>query len=124
MEAELEQQQNRNITSEEFCAADVRFHRAIADASHNRMLSFIMYTLIEALQPVANMIAYRFREREIITAQHKRLLVAVKNQDSNLATAILKEQIEYLDQLHTEAQANHQQKESNKTLSAPNIFGR
>ena len=83
-----------------------------------------MYTLIEALQPVANMIAYRFREREIITAQHKRLLVAVKNQDSNLATAILKEQIEYLDQLHTEAQANHQQKESNKTLSAPNIFGR
>lgn len=124
MEKELEQQQNRSISSEEFCAADVRFHRAIADASHNRMLSFIMYTLIEALQPVANMIAYRFREREIITGQHKRLFVAIENQDAKLASAILSEQIEYLEQLHKEAQENHQKKADNSTLSPPNIFGR
>ena len=108
MQLELQQQLDNTISPEQFCAADVRFHRAIADASHNRMLSFVMYTLIEALQPVANMIAYRFREREIITGQHKRLLGAITRQDEQLACAILDEQIRYLDQLHEEAQANHQ----------------
>ena len=111
MQLELQQQLDNTISPEQFCAADVRFHRAIADASHNRMLSFIMYTLIEALQPVANMIAYRFREREIITGQHKRLLGAITRQDEQLACAILDEQIQYLDQLHEEAQANHQEKQ-------------
>jgi DNA-binding FadR family transcriptional regulator len=104
----LTHQKNRNISPEEFCAADVRFHRAIADASHNKMLSFIMYTLIEALQPVSNMIAYRFRERDIITSQHERIFNAIHDQDANLACAILAEQIDYLQQLHEDARASHQ----------------
>jgi len=110
MRSELKYQSDSSITAEEFCAADVRFHRAIADASQNRMLSFVMYSLIEALQPVANMIAYRFRERDIILMQHRRLLGAIEEQDSSLACAVIKEQIEYLAQLHEEAQACHQQK--------------
>lgn len=109
MRNELKYQSDSSITAEEFCAADVRFHRAIADASQNRMLSFVMYSLIEALQPVANMIAYRFRERDIILMQHQRLLGAIEDKDSNLACAVIKEQIEYLAQLHQEAQACHQQ---------------
>jgi len=109
LEQHLIHQKNKNISPEELCAADVRFHRAIADASHNKMLSFIMYTLIEALQPVSNMIAYRFREREIITSQHERIFNAINNQDRKLACAILEEQINYLQQLHEEAQENHQQ---------------
>jgi len=112
MEFELGQQLDNRISPEDFCAADVRFHRAIAEASHNRMLSFVMYTLIEALQPVANMIAYRFREREIITGQHKRLLGAIREQNKTLACAIIAEQITYLDQLHEEAQESHQQKQT------------
>lgn len=107
---ELTYQQNNDITPEEFCASDVRFHRAIADASHNRMLSFVMFTLIEALQPVANMIAYRFREREIIINQHQRLFNAIQERDSEQAIAVLDEQLNYLDILHTEAQRNHQQR--------------
>ena len=110
LEEELKHQSNPDISPEEFCASDVRFHRIIANATGNRMLSFVMFTLIEALQPVANMIAYRFREREIITNQHQRILQAITDQDSTLAVAILHEQIEYLDQLHEEAQLQHTQK--------------
>lgn len=75
-----------------------------------------MYSLIEALQPVANMIAYRFREREIILGQHRRLLGAIEDQDINLAKAIIKEQIEYLDLLHGEAQSSHQEAAKQSTF--------
>lgn len=107
LQQELEHQSNPDISPEEFCASDVRFHRAIANASGNRMLSFIMFTLIEALQPVANMIVYRFREREVITQHHREMLAAITAQDAAAATAVLHEQIEYLHQRYLEAQQQH-----------------
>lgn len=107
LKEELAYQRNPDISPEEFCASDVRFHRALAESSHNRMLSFVMYTLIEALQPVANLIAYRFREREIIINQHDRLLSAVEEQSEAQAIAILEEQVDYLELLHDAAQKNH-----------------
>ncbi len=104
MAEELSLQQNDSIAAEAFCASDVRFHRAIADASGNRMLSFVMYAVIEALQPVANMIAYRFREREVIVDQHRRLLEALQTQNADRACDILHEQIDYLAARHRDAQ--------------------
>ncbi|WP_372830771.1 FadR/GntR family transcriptional regulator [Pontibacterium sp.] len=101
---ELKVQEDERITAEDFCASDVRFHRIIADASGNRMLAFVMYAVIEALQPVANMIAYRFRERTVIIDHHRRILEAIQQQDADLACAILKEQIEYLAARHQDAQ--------------------
>ena len=37
------------ISDEDFCQADVAFHRALVDATDNGMLRFVMYTVIEAL---------------------------------------------------------------------------
>lgn len=105
MAEELERQRDDQITAEDFCASDVRFHRIIADASGNRMLSFVMYAVIEALQPVSNMISYRFRERAVIVDQHNRLLEALRERDANTACAVLREQIEYLAARHQDAQA-------------------
>lgn len=111
LQQELEHQSNPNISAEDFCASDVRFHRAIANASGNRMLSFVMFTVIEALQPVANMIADRFRAREIITQQHQKILKAITAQDAASAIATLHEQIDYLHQKHLEAQQQKQQQQ-------------
>ncbi|MGB0204204.1 MAG: FadR/GntR family transcriptional regulator [Neptuniibacter sp.] len=110
MEAALNTQEDPSISPEAFCAADVQFHRAIADATGNRMLSFVMYSLIEGLQPVANMIAYHYRAREVIINQHQRILENIKERDTNTAISVLHEQIDYLSQLHKEAQNNHQKK--------------
>lgn len=110
MESALNTQEDSSISPEAFCAADVRFHRAIADATGNRMLSFVMYSLIEGLQPVANMIAYHYRAREVIINQHQRILENIKERDTNTAISVLHEQIDYLSQLHQEAQNNHQRK--------------
>ncbi|MFY0677653.1 MAG: FadR family transcriptional regulator [Neptuniibacter sp.] len=108
MENALRVQEDISISPEAFCAADVQFHRTIVDATGNRMLSFVMYSLIEGLQPVANMIAYHYRAREIIINQHRRILDNIKLRDVSAAISILHEQIDYLSELHAEARNNHQ----------------
>ncbi|WP_293267048.1 FadR/GntR family transcriptional regulator [Neptunomonas sp.] len=103
---ELKIQANPATSAEQFCASDVNFHRLIANATGNRMLAFVMHTVIEALQPVANMVAHHYREKAIIYNQHERLLEALSNQDTELSIKILSEQVNYLSQQHSAAQAN------------------
>lgn len=100
LQKELTIQSNPDLTAEELCASDVRFHRAITDATSNRMISFIMYAVIEALQPVANMVAHRFREREIIYRQHQKIFEAISAKNAELAEHFMKEQILYLSDLY------------------------
>ncbi|SFG76299.1 FadR/GntR family transcriptional regulator [Neptunomonas qingdaonensis] len=105
---ELRTQADPSISAEEFCASDVNFHRLIANATGNRMLGFVMHTVIEALQPVANMVAHRYRQKEVIHSQHERLFAAISSQDCVLATQILSEQVLYLSEQHHAAQQNKQ----------------
>lgn len=110
LSAELEIQAAADISAEAFCASDVRFHRIIAEATGNRMLSFLMYGVIEALQPVANMISYRVRARDVIVDQHRRLLGALEMQDPVAAVRILDEQLDYLAERYQAAQDGRQRK--------------
>lgn len=104
MKEELQKQLSGELSDEGFCASDVRFHRALVNASGNRMLQMIMVTLIEALQPVMNMVVYRFREQDIVTNQHKRILEALERQHIEDACAALSEQMDYLTQQFNAAQ--------------------
>lgn len=70
MATELDMQKNEILSDEEFCASDVRFHRALVNATRNPVLQFQMFTVIEALQPVENMVIFRFQERDKIIRQH------------------------------------------------------
>lgn len=104
LEQELIKQQDDSLTPQEFCAADVRFHRQIAEASGNPLLSFIMFSVIEALQPISNMVTFRFRERSVIIDQHQRILQALKQHDADQACMVLTEQVSYLAEKSTQAQ--------------------
>jgi len=105
---ELEIQQQANLAPEDFCASDVRLHRTIADATANGVLKFVMYAVIESLQPVANMVAFQHRERGVIVEQHLVLLQALEQQDQDLAESIIQEQIDYLHQQQIKAQISRQ----------------
>ena len=70
MRREIKQQRSAELTDEEFCASDVRFHRALVDAAGNPVLSFQMAGVIEAMQPLMNMITYRTRDRAHIARLH------------------------------------------------------
>ncbi len=105
MAAEVERQADPALGDEEFCASDVAFHRALADASGNPVLRFVMFAVIEALQPITNLVVFRFRDRTAIVDQHRRLLAAIDERDEAAALAALTEQMDYLREQHQRAQA-------------------
>jgi len=96
LKQELDNQQDDSLTDEEFCASDVRFHRALVDACQNAMLQFLMYAVIEAMQPVTNMVVFRFRDRLDVVAVHQRLYQAIEKSDVGAAEAALDELMVYL----------------------------
>ena len=104
MAKEIELQKDESLTNEEFCASDVRFHRALVDATHNPVMQFQMFTVIEALQPVENMVVFRFRERGKIIRQHERIYRAVRSQDLAKAVKAIDEQMNYLRVIFAQAQ--------------------
>jgi GntR family transcriptional repressor for pyruvate dehydrogenase complex len=104
MAAEIETQKDPATTDEEFCASDVRFHRALVDATGNPVMQFVMFAVIEALQPATNLVIFRFREREKILAQHELIYSAIKGQNADVAAKALAEQMNYLCEQYAEAQ--------------------
>lgn len=104
MAEELKSQAGGGLSDEAFCASDVRFHRALVDATNNRILQLVMVTVIEALQPVMNMVVFRFRERAVVVDQHDRLLQALQTGDAEAACAVLEEQMDSLAEQFTAAQ--------------------
>ena len=104
MAAEIVRQSDPATTDEEFCASDVRFHRALVDATGNPVLQFVMFAVIEALQPATNLVIFRFREREKIIAQHERIYASIKAKDADVAEAAMAEQMNYLCEQYAQAQ--------------------
>jgi Transcriptional regulators len=96
MAEEIAIQKRGDISDVDFCASDVRFHRLIADASANTVIRFLMHAVVEALQPIENMIIVRVRQRESIVAHHVELLEAIKAQDADRAKRGLVAQMAYI----------------------------
>lgn len=89
MREEIDRQREPELTDEAFCASDVGFHRNLVDAAGNPVLSFQMAGVIEAMQPLMNMITYRMRDRAHIAGLHTSLTDALEAQDAEAALAAL-----------------------------------
>lgn len=111
LEAELKVQEATALTDVEFCASDVRFHRLLVEATANPMLQFLMYAVIEVLQPVLNLVVYKFRERPLIIAQHRKILDAIRAKDPDAAVHALDVQMNYLREKYGAAQEWRRQKD-------------
>ncbi|MEM7024165.1 MAG: FadR/GntR family transcriptional regulator, partial [Pseudomonadota bacterium] len=99
MAEEIDKQRTESLSDEEFCASDVRFHRALVDATGNPVLQFVMSTVIEALQPIENMVIFKFRDRKKVTRQHEKIFRAIKAGDPDRTEAAITEQMTYLGRL-------------------------
>lgn len=82
------------ISDEEFCAAGVRFHRAIVDATGNGPLRFVMYAVVEALLPITNLVTFRLRERKAIIGYHERMRSSIRRRKPKPAIDALREPID------------------------------
>ena len=96
LKEELLIQKKQSISDTEFCDSDVRFHRILADATHNPVLQFIMFSVIEALQPIENMVVFRVRDRKVVINHHQKMIDALTQRDEASATEAIKEQTIYL----------------------------
>jgi DNA-binding FadR family transcriptional regulator len=104
MRAEILVQGDPATSDEEFCASDVRFHRALVEAADNPLLSFQMVGVIEAIQPLLNMITYKTRDRAGIAARHERLCARLEARDADGVIAELRALSDYTARLIGEAQ--------------------
>ena len=52
--------------------------------------------LVTALQPIENLVVFRFRERKEIVKQHEKILSALKARDTEAVVVAVTEQTEYL----------------------------
>lgn len=103
MNDELEAQRSAAITDVDFCASDIRFHRTLVDATGNKFLQFLMYAVIEAVQPAANLIAYRFRKRRTITKYHQQIVDGLASRDADATCAAMSRLTNYLGTKYQEA---------------------
>lgn len=108
MAAEIELQGSETISDEEFCASDVRFHRALVGAARNGPLEMMMYTVVEAFIPITNLIVFRVRERRQVTAFHQRVMDGVRDGAPEAAIAALQDLLAYLRASYTAAQTARQ----------------
>lgn len=110
MAREIVLQKDPALADKEFCASDVRFHRALVDAAGNSMLKFTMSSVIEAVQPIVNLIVFPFWEKAKTVEQHERLLHAIEAGDPESASDIISEQMDDLQERYAKAQAHREQR--------------
>ena len=96
IESALRHQQDPDISDEEFCQADVAFHRALVDATDNGMLRFVMYTVIEALIPLTNMVVTVVRERSDIISLHRQMLSQLQQRNAAELGKLMNALLDYL----------------------------
>ncbi|SBW07128.1 putative GntR family transcriptional regulator [uncultured Alphaproteobacteria bacterium] len=96
MAAEIAIQSDAETADTDFCASDVRFHRAIVDAAGNGLIGLVMHAVVEAMTPVTNMVIVRERSRAEIAARHRALLAAIAARDGDDAQAVLADLMTYL----------------------------
>jgi DNA-binding FadR family transcriptional regulator len=104
MDEELATQQGADLSDVDFCGSDVRFHHAVVQATKNRVLRLVMVGVTEALQPIANLVSFRFSERKKIIAQHERLYKAIEQRDPDKAAAVIVDQMAYLRDIYGRAE--------------------
>lgn len=82
LRAEIAIQNDNQTSDEEFCASDVRFYRLLVDIAGNAVLSFQMAGVVEAMQPLLNMITYRSRDRDAIASEHASICNCLERHDT------------------------------------------
>lgn len=115
MGEELQKQASDTLDDAAFCASDVRFHRALVDASDNRILQLVMVTVIEALQPVMNLMVFRYRDKKTVVQQHSDILHALRKGDTENAGKVLAQQMDCLGEQFKAAQAWRQKQQQDTT---------
>jgi GntR family transcriptional repressor for pyruvate dehydrogenase complex len=116
MAEEIRRQRDPSLLDTEFCASDVRFHQVLVAAAANPALEFAASGVLDSLQPAVNMVAFRFRDRRQVAAQHERIHRALAAGDADGACAAL---TDYMNALRRQYRKAQLQRDSPAPIPAP-----
>ncbi|MEZ5797571.1 MAG: FadR/GntR family transcriptional regulator [Paracoccaceae bacterium] len=94
MATEIDLQRQPDLSDEAFCASDVRFHRAVVQATGNGPLQLMMSAVIESFIPVTNMLIFRDHERQRTIQGHQRILQAIADRDGTAAAELMADHLQ------------------------------
>lgn len=100
----LERLNDDRLEDRAFCDADVQFHRAIVNATQNKMLEYLMYGVNESLVPVMNMMIVYVRDRSVILTMYSDLRNALFEGDFPAVEIAMKNLMSYVREKILEAQ--------------------
>ena len=81
-----------------FTDEDAGFHLAIAEATHNKVQSHLMFSIYDLLKEKVGL-CYYDDETEYIYRQHVAIVEAIKTRDESLAQARMEEHLAYIESL-------------------------
>lgn len=119
--AEIERQRSKDLSDEEFCASDVRFHRTIVEAAGNPALEYAAAGLMDSLQPAVNMVIFRFRDRAKVANQHQRLYQSLVKRNAKSACQALTEYMLDLRKQYAQAQEARERAKKQTGASAAHV---
>lgn len=103
MEETLERAQDESLSLESWLDLDIRFHRAVARSSDNRVLIVPLAALHSVVQPGLNAAIMRVVRRPQINKQHRAIYEAIRDRDPDAATAAIDRHLNYLERLYKRA---------------------
>lgn len=103
LQAAFDRQSRPDLSDEEFCDADVAFHRVVVKAAGNAVLDYVMVLALEALHPSTNLVINRFRRRSDVLELQGALLAAVRGGDPDAAERAIGAQMDHLVTIYDEA---------------------
>lgn len=118
IEAALMALDHSEISDEDFCRLEVEFHQAVAAASPNALLRLVMMMVNQSLIPAANMISFRFRQRDKVVALQRQIFAALLARDIPAGIAAFEALIDYQSQVYDMAVAARGQEDANGPRAA------
>ena len=94
----LEKMQKKLKDNTSFNEEDAGFHLAIAEATHNKIQTHLMFSIYDLLKEKVGL-CYYDDETEYIFNQHCSIVEAIKAKDEDLAQARMEEHLSYIESL-------------------------
>lgn len=103
MEQTLARFADPKLAIDDWLALDVTFHRAVADASHNRVLALPLTAVHRVSQPRLNRLIADQLDRIDVLAQHRRIYQAIADGEPDRAAAAVRDHVAYLEDRYRRA---------------------
>lgn len=105
MAGALDQAEDATLSTRDWLALDITFHRAVADASHNRVLALPLVAVHAVSQPRLNDLIADRLDRDEVLRQHRAIYQAIAGGSPEAAADAVRRHVAHLEEHYVEVAA-------------------